>query len=132
MKAVLVDSGPLYALADPDDEWHDRAGGELFLLEDRRLQLVVPWPVLLEAYTLVLRRLGLKKAHSWLTETVAGTAQISPRRQDYEDAADRIRRLRDQEITLFDGLLASLGSYLDLPVWTFDHHLDVLGAQVWR
>lgn len=132
MRAVLVDAGPLYALADPDDEWHDRAGGELYLIEDRRLQLVVPWPVLQEAYTLVMRRLGVARAHTWLAETVAGTAQISPRRQDYEDAADRIRRFSDQEITLFDGLLVSLGSYLDLPVWTFDHHLDVLGAQVWR
>ena len=25
-----------------------------------------------------------------------------------------------------------LSDVLDLPVWTLDHHLDVLGAQVWR
>lgn len=132
MRAVLVDSGPLYALVDPHDEWHERASGELYLLEDRRLQLIVPWPTLLDTYTLVLRRLGTKRARGWLQEVLAGTAQISPAREFFERAGDRVARYHDQEITLFDGLLAVLAEELGLSVWTFDHHFDVLGAPVWR
>lgn len=132
MRAVLVDAGPLLALVDRHDEHHDRADGELFVIEERSLRLVVPWTTLLEAYTLVMRRFGVKRAQTWLAEATAGTSQVSPTREYYERAGELVGRFRDQDITLFDGLLAVLSEDLGLPVWTFDHHFDVMGARVWR
>ena len=38
----------------------------------------------------------------------------------------------DQPITLFDALLAVMSERFDLPVWTFDHHFDVMRVAVWR
>lgn len=41
-------------------------------------------------------------------------------------------RYPDQSITLFDAILAVLSDRLALPIWTFDHHFDVMGSDVWR
>jgi predicted nucleic acid-binding protein len=37
-----------------------------------------------------------------------------------------------KSITLFDATLAIVASRLRLPVWTYDHHFDVMGTSVWR
>jgi predicted nucleic acid-binding protein len=55
---VLADTGPLYAAADPDDAHHKRARRELSRLGAARYEVVVAYPILFEAYTLVLFRLG--------------------------------------------------------------------------
>jgi predicted nucleic acid-binding protein len=31
---------------------------------------------------------------------------------------------------LFDAVYAALAERLDLPVWTFDHHFDVMGSAI--
>jgi len=56
--AVLADTGPLYALSDPSDQYHDRAPTEMDAIERRELTVTVSYATLCEAYTLVLRRLG--------------------------------------------------------------------------
>jgi predicted nucleic acid-binding protein len=33
---------------------------------------------------------------------------------------------------LVDAVIAEVADRLDAPVWTFDHHFDVMGANVWR
>jgi predicted nucleic acid-binding protein len=57
---------------------------------------------------------------------------IDPQRHDLQGAAARVRRYPDQPITLFDAVLAELADKLSIPVWTFDHHFDVLQVRVWR
>jgi predicted nucleic acid-binding protein len=47
-------------------------------------------------------------------------------------AVQYIQRYSDQPITLADGVLAVLSQRLSLPVWTFDHHFDVMRANRWR
>ena len=70
-RAVLLDTGPLYALADPSDQYHRRARGQLEQLTSEGRIAALAYPVLAEAYTLVLRRLGLTNVHHWLQEPVA-------------------------------------------------------------
>ncbi|MGH9327402.1 MAG: hypothetical protein ACRD2B_12060 [Terriglobia bacterium] len=53
MIAVLADTGPLYAAVDPEDA-HQRSQRELPRLVRERRDVVVPYPTLLECYTLVL------------------------------------------------------------------------------
>ena len=65
MRSVLADTGPLYALADPSDQFHERARCELARLESTGLQVVVPYAVLCESYTLVMRRLGTACPLRW-------------------------------------------------------------------
>jgi hypothetical protein len=40
--------------------------------------------------------------------------------------------MRDQPITLFDAAVATLAARLQIEVWTYDHHFDVMNASVWR
>ena len=129
--AVLADTGPIYAAADPDDAHHKRARRELRRLADESHEIVVAYPTLLEAYTLVLFRLGETTALRWLEE-MAGAALVNPGAEDYRFAISKVQSLKDQPITLFDALVASLASRLSLPVWTYDHHFDLMQVAVWR
>jgi predicted nucleic acid-binding protein len=132
MRAVLADTGPLYAAVDPDDEHHLRALRDLKRLAREKREVVVAYPTLLEAYTLVLYRLGKQAASSWLQEILEGTATINPTPEDYRGAIARISALSDQPITLFDATVAVLAVRSGFDVWTYDHHFDVMPAPVWR
>lgn len=129
--AVLADTGPLYAATDPDDAHHKRSRRELRRLADENYEIIVAYPTLLEAYTLVLFRLGETAAMRWLEE-MAGAALVNPSADDYRQAVVRVQSLKDQSITLFDALVASLAGRLGLEVWTYDHHFDVMRVAVWR
>jgi len=128
---VLADTGPLYAAADPDDAHHKRSRRELRRLADENYEIIVAYPTLLEAYTLVLFRLGETAAMRWLEE-MAGAALVNPSADDYRQAVVRVQSLKDQSITLFNALVASLAGRLGLEVWTYDHHFDVMRVAVWR
>ena len=131
-RAVLADTGPLYAAVDPDDQYHERAQEQLQILADNGLSVVLAYPTLLEAYTLILYRLGHRSASGWLEDVRAGTALLNPTPQDYRDATVLVGRFPDQSISLFDATLATLASRLRLPVWTYDHHFDAMKTAVWR
>lgn len=129
---MLADSGPLYAMRDPDDERHTRARAELLRIGEQTLTVAVPYPVLLESYTLVMRKLGLSQAQAYLVELEHKYPFVLAEREDHQGAARTIKRYPDQDITLVDAVLHELSLRLDVGVWTHDHHLDTLGAQVWR
>jgi predicted nucleic acid-binding protein len=130
-RTVLADTGPLYAAVDPEDARHKRAIGELRQLENERREIVVLYSTLLEAYSLILFRLGRDVASDWLTD-MADAAPVNPTPEDYLQAAAKIRTLADQPITLFDAVTAVVASRLDMQVWTYDHHFDVMRVPVWR
>src|SRR5258706_12719320 len=129
--AVLADTGPLYAAVDPHDARHKQALGELRKLDREKREIVVAYPTLLETYTMVLHRLGRDTASDWLTD-MADAALVNPTPEDYQPAAAKITRLADQPITLFDATIATLAARLNLEVWTYDHHFDVMRVGVWR
>jgi len=130
-KAVLADAGPLYAAVDPADMRHLQATQELQELALRRFDIVVSFPTLSEAYSLVLRKLGQKIALGWLNEMM-DAALINPTPEEYRQAARKLHAFADQSITLFDATLAVLAQRTGLPVWTYDHHFDVMRVPVWR
>ena len=129
---VLADTGPLYAAVDPDDEHHHRARKEIHQLQLQGRGIVVAWPVLLEAYTLVLYRLGHRTATRWLDNLLSGADLIHPASEDYREAISRVTRFTDQKITLFDAVTATLAIRMGIEVWTYDHHFDRLKVPVWH
>jgi predicted nucleic acid-binding protein len=131
MRAVLADTGPLYATVDPDDEHHARALLELQKLNRGRHEIVILYSTLLEAYSLIMFRLGRDVASNWLLD-MAQTALVNPTSEDYWQAAARIRALTDQSITLFDAVAAVVATRLKVDVWTYDHHFDVMRVGIWR
>jgi predicted nucleic acid-binding protein len=132
VRAVLADTGPLYALVDPDDQHHRRAHAELKRLRKERLPLMTSWSNVTEAYNLVLQGLSIPKAQSWLGELTPRISLFNPSDEDYFEAVRRLRRYSDQDISLVDAVLAVLSDQLQIPVWTFDHHFDVMRTRVWR
>ncbi len=129
---VLADTGPLYALADPSDQFHGRAHRELEKIVNRNNSVLVVFPVLCEAHTLVLRRLGGKYAAGWLSEMLSGTLPVNPDTNDYLDATVSLRKYSDHPITLVDALLARMTRRLEAPVWTFDRHFVTMRTSVWK
>jgi predicted nucleic acid-binding protein len=129
---VLADTGPLYAARDPDDEQHIRSQSQLGQLAFQNLKVVVPYPTLLESYTLVMRKLGTHSSQEFLKEIVHGSIFENPTPADYRKASSRILRYRDQYVTLVDAVIAEMSVRLEAPVWTFDHHFDVMRVAVWR
>ena len=130
-RAVLADTGPLYAANDEGDVHHQRALRDLRTLARDRCEVLVPYPILLEAYSLLLYRLGRTAASGWLEEVADGPF-VEPTKYDYTRAFAVVRVLSDQRITLVDATLGSLATRLGLEVWTYDRHFDVMRAPVWR
>jgi predicted nucleic acid-binding protein len=131
IRAVLADTGPLYATNDSGDRHHQRSLRELSVLARDQREVLIAYPILLEAHSLLLFRLGRNAASSWLTE-VADASFLSPAPEDYRQGVATLRNLADQSITLVDGTLAALALRLGLQVWTYDHHFDVMRVPVWR
>ena len=131
-RVVLADTGPLYAAADPDDAHHQRAHRELRRITRDKREVIVAYPTLAEAYTLVLYRLGTEAASSWLNDLRSGVALVNPTPEDYQEAMKKVLAFPDQPITLFDATLAVLCGRLGAEVWTYDHHFDLMRAAVWR
>ncbi len=130
-RGVLADAGPLYAAADASDAYHQQARKELKTLQSDRVQIVVAYPTLLETHALVLSRMGTRAALLWLNYML-DAAMVNPIPEDYRQAIAKVQALPDQQISLFDAALASLAGRLELKVWTYDHHFDVMRAPVWR
>jgi predicted nucleic acid-binding protein len=55
-----------------------------------------------------------------------------PDGDDLDEAMELVRRYRDQPLTLFDAILAVLARRSDIPIWTYDHHFDLIRIAVWR
>jgi predicted nucleic acid-binding protein len=131
-RVVLADTGPLYALADPSDQFHKRASAELAAIEKRGFAVAAAYPNICEAYTLVLRRLGNAYARQWLADLLAGAFLVNPESPDYALAAAQLDRFEDQPVTLVDAVITVLASRLRLSVWTFDRHFTTMRVRVWR
>lgn len=130
-RAVIADTGPLYAAVDPDDAHHKRASKELERMSREKREVVVAYPTLLEAYTLILFRLGSDTALRWLND-MAEASLVNPTSEDYRQAVMKVQTLAGQPITLFDATVAAMSTRLNLEVWTYDHHFDVVRVKVWR
>jgi predicted nucleic acid-binding protein len=113
----------------PEDKHHKQTLRELRQLNDERWNFVVAYPTLLEAYSLILFRLGKNAASNWPR---TDASLINPILEDYRQAAAKVRAFADQPITLFDAVVVVLAPRLGFEVWTYDHHFDVMRVGVWR
>jgi predicted nucleic acid-binding protein len=131
MHAVLADTGPLFAAADEGDSNHETAVRQTHKLERDGRIVLIPYPILLEAYSLVLKRFGSQSALRWLENAVEASL-INPSPEDYSIACAIVRALSDQDISLVDATVATLATRMKIEVWTYDHHFDVMRVPVWR
>jgi predicted nucleic acid-binding protein len=131
-RAVLADTGPLYAAVDIDDQYHLRARDELDRLQRERRPVLVAYTTLTEGHGLVLGRLGTAIGNQWLVNLVDTALLVNPEPADYLSAVVRTANYVDQRITLVDAVVATLAGRLGVLVWTYDYHFDVMRVPVWR
>lgn len=132
MRSVIADTGPLYAAYDPSDRYHAQALAEIEQLTHQDRAVLIPYPVFLETHSLILKRLGIPIGFRYIQEISAGTDFLQPTIEDYQQATQLIQQYPDQAITLFDATTTAIAQRLDLAIWTYDFHFDVMQATVWR
>jgi predicted nucleic acid-binding protein len=108
--AVLVDTGILYALADEDDAWHERARE---WADDVNELLIVPVTVLPEVAYLLHSRLGAAAELAFMQSAAAGELEIEAlRQQDLTRCCDVMRRF--PEIGFVDATLVAVAERLKI------------------
>ena len=131
-RGIIADTGPLYAAIDIDDQYHRRSQQELNKINQQKLAILVPYPIYLETHKLILQSLGITAALRFTRDIEQQVNFINPTPEDYQAATSIITKFPDQKITLFDAVTVILANQINLPVWTYDYHFDVMQAQVWR
>ena len=129
---VLADTRPLYAATDPTDSRHESSLREQSRLEAQSLKAVVSYATLQEAHGLVLRKLGHSQAGTFLQDLLRTTVFVVPIEEDHKKAIRRVLQYPYQDISMADAVNVEIADRLQVPMWTCDHHFDVMGSHVWR
>ncbi len=131
-RGIIADTGPLYAAIDIDDQYHQRSQQELKIINQQKLAILVPYPIYLETHKLILQSLGITATLKFTRDIEKQVNFINPTAEDYQAATSIITKFPDQKITLFDAVTVILANQINLPVWTYDYHCDIMKAKVWR
>lgn len=132
MKAILADTTPLYGAIDTSDQFHARAQAEIQRIAKEKLIVVVSFPVYIETYSLLLYRLGFEQANRFSQNCLESANLLNLTEEQYLKAIKKVQQFPDQTITIVDALTAILADELNIPVWTYDYHFDVMKISVWR
>ena len=105
---AVVDSGPLYAVTDTDDDDHERS---LAALERDDLQLVIPTLVVAEVTYIVGRRLG-SGAEAGFLRGLARLEVEAPATEDWPRIAELVEQYRDFPLGGTDASVVALAERL--------------------
>lgn len=112
MASVIVDTGPLYALADRDDAWHHRT---VRFVETTQDELIVPASVLPEAAYLLLAHLGPAAERQLLQSVLSGEFSVEElTHDDYRRALDILRRYESARLGLVDATVMAVAERLKI------------------
>jgi uncharacterized protein len=110
MPPVLVDTGPLYAIADRDDDWHLRT---VRFIESLRDELVIPVTVLPEAAYLLSAHLGAAAEQKLVQSVVNGEMVVEELTiQDLRRTLELLRRYEDARIGFVDATVVAIAERL--------------------
>jgi predicted nucleic acid-binding protein len=131
-RGVLLDTGPIYALLDPRDQYHTEARKLFGHLEAEAVPVHLAYPALLETHRLMLRRGDPSRAHGRVFAIRGRATVYYPVAADGEAAFSSLERFGDQRISLTDATIAAMAVRLGLQVVTFDRrHFGLMGSEVY-
>ena len=127
--AVLIDTGPLYALADPSDGRHIEANKCVREITRHRFPLFITNLVVAECHRRVLHNLGSRRGLEFLASIHDGRINIvCVERDDSRSAREILERHPDQAISLTDATSLAVMARLGIvKAFSFDRHFDILG-----
>ncbi len=112
MASIIVDTGPLYALADRDDAWHHRT---VRFLENTQDALIVPASVLPEAAYLLLTHLGPAAERQLLQSVINGELTVEElSHTDYRRALEILRRYESARLGLVDATVMAMAERMKI------------------
>lgn len=112
MPPILVDTGPLYAMADRDDDWHHRV---VRFLERSREGLAVPVTVLPEAAYLLMTHLGPEAERKLIQSVVSGEMAVEELTlQDLRRTLELLRRYEEARIGFVDATVVAIAERLKI------------------
>ena len=113
MPPILVDTGPLYAMADRDDDWDLPV---VRFLERSRDELVVPVTVLPEAAYLLAAHLGAEAERKLIQSIVSGEMVVEELTlHDLRRTLELLRRYEDARIGFVDATVVAIAERLKIP-----------------
>ncbi len=131
-KALLVDSGAWYALADRSDRHHRQAVEYYRQIFKTFQQLVTTNLIIAETYTLIRRGLGQAAGVSFLNNLAASlrVMKIFSDQELEENAQEIIRRYKDQDFSYTDAVSFALMKKKSISqAFTFDQHFIIAGFE---
>ncbi|VUZ84269.1 Ribonuclease VapC26 [Candidatus Methylomirabilis lanthanidiphila] len=110
MPSILVDTGPLYAMADQDDDWHARVVG---FLKRSQAELIVSIAVLPEAAYLLATHLGLEAEQKLIHSFVNGEMTLEHLTlQDLQRTLELLNRYAAARIGFVDAAVVATAERL--------------------
>jgi predicted nucleic acid-binding protein len=118
--AIIVDTGPLYALADADDQYH-RAVAKF--AGATRETLIVPSPVVPEVCYLLREYLGAEAETEFLQSLIGQELLLEHfNTKDLQRAVEILKQYRDAEFGMVDATVMAMAERLKIQtVLTIDH-----------
>lgn len=108
---VIADTGPLYALVDADDEWHDRV---VEWWRANREPVVVPVCVLPEVCYLLHTRISQQAEAAFVRAVAEGEFVVEPlETEDITRAAMLVEKYSDLELGFVDATVIATAERLD-------------------
>lgn len=131
-RRVVVDSGPLIALFNAGDSWHERILS--WLRENQGIRLLTTWPVLTEVCALLARRLHHQAALDFLRWVERGAIDVDrPEHATLADVLAISERFADLPFDMADACVAEAAARLGIDrVLSIDRHFDVYRARSGR
>ena len=113
MPSIIVDTGPLYAIADRDDDWHHRT---VRFLETNHEDMIVPASVLPEAAYLLLTHLGPAAERQLVQSVMHGEFAVEDlTNADYRRTLELLRRYESARIGFVDATVVAVAERLKIP-----------------
>ena len=112
MNTILVDTGPLYAIADQDDGWHDRVRD---FLQTVPMQLIVPVTILPEACYLMSVHLGASAELQFIRSVQRGEVKVEfLRREDLTRTVEVMDKYLDADLGFVDASVVAVAERLKI------------------
>ncbi len=125
VRIVLVDSGPLLALFNRADSWHDRVATWMQL--NPQAKLITTWPVMTEVCAMLARRIHNEAALDFLRWVQRGAIQCdAPVQATLSTVLQISVRFASLPFDLADASIAEAASRLKIPhILSVDSDFDV-------
>lgn len=108
---VLADTGPLYALVDRSDAWHERV---VAWWETSRARVVVPVTVIPEVAYLLHQRIGARAESAFLRSLVDEEMETEPfLPEDLTRTVELVERYSDLGLGFVDASVVAMAERLD-------------------